>query len=587
MRVTPYTVRTVPELLDLRAASDGEHRAYTFLESGERDTGAVTWAALRDLTVRIAHTIAGCAEPGARVLLLFPPGLEFVPAFFGTLAAGAIAVPAYPPSGGRQESAALRLRGMVSDAGVSMVLTTAAVAARRDAVCAIAPHLASVPWLDVADAAAAPAASVAIRRSDIALLQYTSGSTSSPRGVMVTHANLLDNLGCSARLARHDAASASVSWLPVNHDMGLIEGVLQPAFSGFPAYLMAPVAFLQRPLRWLDAISRYAATHSGAPNFAYDLCVRRTSAPERARLDLSRWRIAFNGSEPIRPDTVRAFCEAFASTGFRAEAMRPAYGLAEATLLVSTSRPGEAPRTATVDAEGLRRGSAIEAKAGTSVAATTLVASGHAGVGASRVLIVDPVRRTECRPGTVGEIWVAGESVARGYWRRAAETEAIFRARLANGEGPFLRTGDLGFLADGSLFVTGRIKDVLIVRGLKHYPQDLEATIERADAAIRRGCSAAFALETDDGIGVAAEVDDAAASGNSDRVIDRIRAAVSEGHGIRLSLVALLPPGTIPKTTSGKLQRHACRNGVTTGSLGTLALWTDADLLVSSEEKIA
>jgi acyl-CoA synthetase (AMP-forming)/AMP-acid ligase II len=553
------------DLLRHRAAVQAGDRAYTFLESGEREADSLTWRALERRSRAIATAIMERVPARSRVLVMCPPGLDFVAAFFGCLYADTIAVPTYPPAGGRVDRVADRLRGMVRDAGIALVVAPASVAARADAVEAIAPELGGIPWLPVdivSDAAADGWRDPNARGDDIAFLQYTSGSTSAPRGVMVTHGNLLHNLCCSARLAAHDARSVSVSWLPVNHDMGLIEGVLQPAYSGFPAYLMAPAAFLQRPVRWLQAISRLRATISGGPNFAYDLCVRRVTEDDRRALDLTSWRTAFNGSEPVRRSTLEAFQRAFGASGFRWTAFRPAYGLAEATLLVASTAKGA--------------DMSFDDGGGTG---TSLVEAGSP-IDDMRLAIVDPISRARCREGDVGEIWVSGSSVAAGYWQRPHETHQTFGSVLASGEGPFLRTGDLGLLRDGHLFVTGRLKDVLIVRGLKHYPHDLELTAERAHPSIRPGCCAAVAMEAagEEGVAMLAEVDPRLAEPGDTtlpRAIDAIRHAIAGAHGIQLRAVALLPAGSLPKTTSGKLQRYLCRNGFLAGALPSVADWRD------------
>jgi acyl-CoA synthetase (AMP-forming)/AMP-acid ligase II len=518
---------------------------------------------------------------------MLPPSLEFVPAFFGVLCAGAVAVPTYPPSGGRNDRTLARLRGMATDSGVSLVLAPIAVRERTEALGMLPPELGRVDWIapgDVPDAAAMDWRDPGCADGDLALLQYTSGSTSSPRGVMVSHGNLLHNLAHSARLAGHDHESIAVSWLPVNHDMGLIDGILQPAYSGFPVYTMAPAAFLQRPARWLQAISRYRATHSGGPNFAYDLCARRVIDDDRRALDLGSWRIAFNGSEPVRQATLASFHRAFAGCGFRWEAFRPAYGLAESTLLVTSSGHGDPGEPWEVSATALARGEAIAGGRD----AIPLVPSGTLD-GVSRVLVVDPFTRREVSGGRIGEIWVAGASVALGYWEQPDETLATFGARLADThDGPFLRTGDLGFVRDDRLFITGRLKDVLIVRGLKHYPQDLELTAERAHPALRPGGCAAFQLsEPSEGASIAilGEIDPRrdAAPGTSDAlpgtILTAIRQSIAETHHVTLAAVALVPAGHLPKTTSGKLKRYLCRDAYTSGALAVLDEWTAAPRL--------
>jgi acyl-CoA synthetase (AMP-forming)/AMP-acid ligase II len=374
----------------------------------------------------------------------------------------------------------------------------------------------------------------------------------------------------------------------VIHDMGLIEGVLGPVFGGYAAYLMAPASFLHRPIRWLRAITRYRASTSGGPNFAYDLCVRKITEAQRAELDLSSWRAAYNGAEPIRAETLEAFHARFKDVGFRWRSFYPVYGLAESTLLVSTGDRDYEPVIRDVSSDALTRGHLKVARPRGS-ATRPLVSSGPVSFG-TRVVVVDPSTRQQCSDGRVGEIWVESPSVAGGYWRRDGESRETFHAHLAGGDGPFLRTGDLGALHDGELFVTGRLKDVLIVRGFKHYPQDLEHTAERQHAAIRPGCSAAFSIDGDDGeaVAIALEVDrrqvpqlddPAERDGFLASLIDRVRVAVVEHHGIVLSAVSVLSHGAMPKTSSGKLRRRACRDAFRDGSLDEIARWvTDPEL---------
>ena len=555
---------TLIDLLRDRAAAQPDAMAFTYLEAGDEDASTLTWAEVERRSRAIAAAVQARVRTGERVLIMLPPGIEFVPAFFGVVYAGGIAIPVYPPAGSRGDRGSARLRGVIPDADVALVISSRSIQARARVLHAMVPELASVPSLDLEDIdeAMAEAWRVPACGADaIALLQYTSGSTSAPRGVMVSHGNLLDNLAQSAALAQHDGDSLSVSWLPVNHDMGLIDGVLQPVFSGFPAYLMAPAAFLQRPARWLQAISRFGATHSGGPNFAYELCARRVSDAERDTLDLATWRIAFNGSEPVRRPTLEAFHRRFAASGFRWEAFRPAYGLAESTLLVTSSPPGEGPAF-------------FEVEPGRS-----LVGSGVVN-GSPRIRIVDPSTHTTVRDGAVGEIWVAGSSVALGYWNRPFETAATFRAFLADGDGPYLRTGDLGCVVDRRLFVTGRLKDLLIVRGVKHYPQEVEATAETAHPILRPGGCAACAVEDrgEERVALVAEVVSRPVVSEIDyeAAMTAVRAAVSEAHQVALASVSLVPAGTLPRTTSGKLQRFLCREALAAGAFDALASWREA-----------
>jgi acyl-CoA synthetase (AMP-forming)/AMP-acid ligase II len=571
------------EMLRHRAATAGDTIAYTFLVDGEHEGDAITYGQLDRRARAIAATLQGRGlEAGSRALLLYPPGLDFIAAFFGCLYAGVVAVPSYPPHPAQVSRALPRLLAITCDAEVSVVLCSEPVAVMAPAVAALAPALATLAWLatdEIDERRAMAWQAPPLDANALAFLQYTSGSTAAPKGVMVSQANLLHNLGYANYVEENDGTSVSVSWLPVIHDMGLIEGVLEPAFAGYPAYLMAPASFLQRPIRWLQAITRYRATNSGGPNFAYDLCVRKIGAAQREPLDLSTWRVAYNGAEPIRRDTLVAFHDSFARHGFRWNAFYPVYGLAEATLVVSSGRRDYEPRFVDADTAALREGRAP---------ATPLVSCGPAGCG-TRVVIVDPDTSEPCPDDSVGEIWVASPSVARGYWNRPAETRRTFHAHLCDGAGPFLRTGDLGVLRDGEVVVTGRLKDLLIVRGLKHYPQDIELTAERSDAAVRAGCVAAFAVDVDgaENVVVAAEIDPRRLSatigddGACHAIATAIRRAVAEQHGIQLHAVVLLSIGALPKTSSGKLRRHACRSAFDDGTLDELHRWTHAALTVT------
>lgn len=577
------TPSSIADIISDRAKAEPDSLAYGFLASGESEAQRLTWAQVEADSAAIAGAISSCTTTrGARVLLLFPPGLEFVSAFVGCLRAGAIALPAYPPSA--DDRTAARVRGMIVDAGVSLVLAPASIDAKRGTLEALVPEIKNIRWLTFEEARTCrrPVTRSRVAASDVALLQYTSGSTSSPRGVVITHDNLLHNLACASRTGAYGRDSVGVSWLPVNHDMGLIGGILQPAFSGFPVWLMAPAAFLQRPTRWLQAISRLRATHSAGPNFAYGLCARRVTEDDRRTLDLSSWKVAYNGSEPVRLETMAAFQRAFGECGFRWESFVPAYGLAESTLFVCGSPSNDDPITVDVDRASL--GLSVVARPATGRDAVTLVSSGYAADD-MRIEIVDPIRRTRCGTNQIGEIWVAGGSVANGYWNRPEETTATFRAFIDDThEGPFLRTGDLGFMRNGSLFVTGRIKDVLIVRGAKHYPHDLELTAEHASSSIRAGGCAAFTIPgserdpEEEGIAVVAEIDARRVKRTSGTVVychilTKIRQLVADTHHVQISAIELVPAGTLPRTTSGKLQRFRCREMFEDGTMPLLARW--------------
>lgn len=574
------------ELLRRRALYQPDDLAYTFLEDEGREV-SLTYGELDRQARAIGATLEGAGAAGERVLLLYPAGLEYVAAYFGCIYAGALAVPIYPPRANRN---LLRIQNIVADAQATAALTTGQTLARIEPLLTHAPALNGLKWLlsdSISDDAAQSCREPQLSGDTLALLQYTSGSTSVPRGVMVSHANLLHNERMIRRAFLQTERTVIVSWLPLYHDMGLIGGVLQPLYTGSTCFLMSPAAFLQRPVRWLQAITRYGATCSGGPNFAYDLCVRRISEQERAALDLSRWTVAFNGSEPIRAETLERFATAFEPYGFRRDAFYPCYGLAEATLIVSGERTMPQPITKLFEAKALENNRVVEAQPGNEDA-RLLVGSG-AALPCEEVIIVDPASLTQCPPGYVGEIWVSGPSIAQGYWNRPEESVRTFRAHLLDtGEGPFLRTGDLGFCHDGQLFITGRLKDLIIIRGLNHYPQDIELTVESCHPALRPGCGAAFSVEVarHERLVVVQEVD-SHQDLDMGELIDSIRQAIAEDHEIQPYAIVLIRRGSIPKTSSGKIQRHACRKGFLDKGLKVVWLWREDQVLKDASEVIS
>ena len=565
---------SLSEIVTLRAREQATRMAYVFLRDGERDEVRMTYGELARQARAIAARLRETCAPGDRALLLYPPGLEFIAAFFGCLYAGVVAVPAYPPDPTRLKITLERLQVIAADCGARAVLGTGPVIDRHAALAVAIPALRSATWiatdgeLATADVDFAP---FAAGPSDTAFLQYTSGSTAAPKGVVVSHGNILHNEHVITTGMAFDTASFCVGWLPLYHDMGLIGNVLSPMYVGYPLALMSPMRFLQSPVRLLRAISRYRATVCGGPNFAYEHCIARITEAEKATLDLSSWRVAYNGSEPIRADTLTRFTEAFASCGFAAETIYPCYGLAEATLMVTGKTHGAPFQRAVLDKAALEAHRVVDADAG---AAVTLTSSGSAGPDV-RIEIVDA---ETCRPvgaGGVGEIWVAGPSVAQGYFGQPEATARTFHARLAQdpSAGPFLRTGDLGFLRDGELYVTGRIKDVIVVRGRKLHPQDLERSAEVAHPALRVGGCAAFAIELDgeEAVGLVATI-----KGDNVDVEDVLRAlrqALADGHQIQPAALVLTQPTGLPKTSSGKLQRQACRQAFLSGTLQATATW--------------
>ncbi|HKV09540.1 MAG TPA: amino acid adenylation domain-containing protein, partial [Thermoanaerobaculia bacterium] len=554
---------TLPQILRRRAREDPGRRIYTFLLEGEAEAGHLTCADLDRQAGAVAAALRQTSAPGDRAVLLFPPGLEFIVAFLGCLYAGVVAVPAPPP---RPRRDGRRLEHLVRDCAPRIVLTTTALRATADP-CSVSS------WIATDELKASGAESDDLPRVEPAwpaFLQYTSGSTSSPRGVIVSHANLMHNERMIRAAFRQDEGSVVVGWLPLHHDMGLIGNVLQPLFCGGRCILMSPMAFLQRPRRWLEAIGRYRATTSGGPSFAYELCVQKVGPGDREGLDLSSWRVAFNGAEPVRAETLARFAEAFAPCGFRREAFYPCYGLAEGTLFAAGPRRAAEPQVAVFDAAALERHHAA-AVAGDLPGGRPLVGCGEVWEG-QRIAIADPETGTELPAGRVGEIWLAGPSVAAGYWGRDEETARTFGARLiaAGGsvEGPFLRTGDLGFVAAGELFVTGRLKDLVILRGRNHYPQDLELTAEHSHPELRSGGVAAFSVDGGDGelLVVVGEVVRRFQAG-VEAVAAAVRRALAEEHEVRVHEVVLIRTGTLPRTSSGKIQRHLCRARYRTGEL--------------------
>jgi len=557
---------TLIDILGVRASNQAGRIAYTFLGNGETEESSLTYRQLDQRARTIGARLQSQQRAGDRILLLYPAGLEYVAAFFGCLYAGVVAVPAYPPRLNRNLS---RLQTIVEDAGIKLALTTSSIASRIRLMFTEASFLSAMRWLstdEYCDEAAGEWREPSVNRESIAVLQYTSGSTGAPKGVMLTHGNLLHNSSLLAHAFRYDQNSHCVSWLPAYHDMGLIGGILQPLYGGFPCTLMSPAAFLQRPLRWLQAISKYGATISGGPNFAYDLCVSRITDRQKETLDLSKWTTAFCGAEPIRAETLDRFCSAFEVCGFNREAFSPCYGLAEATLIVSGGRSSSSPVIKTLPSDSDEQGRMLEADSPRRM--RRIVGCGEC-LPDQKILIVDPRSSTQCESDHIGEIWVAGPSVAKGYFNRPVDTEETFRARLAEpSEGVFLRTGDLGMMSDGELFVTGRLKDLIIIRGLNHYPQDLEYTVELSHPALRSNSSAAFSIEvgSEEGLVVVCELE-YRVNPDFDQVIGEICNALASQHDLNLYAVALIKAGTIPRTSSGKIQRRATRSRFLEGSL--------------------
>jgi acyl-CoA synthetase (AMP-forming)/AMP-acid ligase II len=567
-------MRTLCELLSDRARNQPDDRAYVFLSDRGKETGELTFGQLHARASAIANDLVARAPTRSRVLLVFPPGLDFLVGFFGCVLARLIPVPMMVP---RRSSSRDASANIVADCTPQLVVTNRELAAsprgqtlQRFAAAGI--ECLVVDELGQATNGGPPLPLVAA--SDIALLQYTSGSTSSPKGVMVSHANLIDNLEMIRFAFGNTRNSTHVSWLPLYHDAGLISNVLQSLYVGALCVLMAPVTFMQRPAIWLRAISDYRAEVAGGPNFTFDLCVDRLAAMRTENLDLSRWAVAFNGAEPVRHETIRRFVSAFAPFGFSPCAVHPGYGMAEATVMISGLQRGLEPVTCTVSRSGLQAHRVVEPNGADD--AHVLVGCGRSLPG-ERIAVVDPDTRIRLEPGCIGEIWAGGPNVAQGYWNNEEATAETFRATI-HGEGGehWLRTGDLGFVnAAGDLFITGRIKDILIVRGMNHYPQDIEATVQAVHPSLRRNCGAAF-MVTDgrdtENVAVVQEVERTHRSHiDPEEISALIREAVANEHEVAVRHVALVRPGAVPKTTSGKIQRSMTRQLWLDGRLELLA----------------
>ena len=568
---------TLIELLSDNTKAQPQKVAYKFLHRGENEVCSLTYRDLDDRAKAIAAYLQSLNVAGERALLLYPPGVEFITAFFGCLYAGVIAVPAYPP---RRNQKMIRLKAIVEDAQAKVALTTASLLSKVESRLVDNPDLEALHWLatDRVDGESASWQPPEIESETIAFLQYTSGSTGTPKGVTINHANLLHNQRMIEEAFGHTSDTTVVGWLPLFHDMGLIGNVLQPLYLGRTCILMSPADFLQKPLRWLQAISRYRATTSGGPNFAYDLCVRRTTPEQRANLDLSSWQVAFTGAEPVRAETMEQFAEAFKPCGFNPQAFYPCYGMAETTLFVTGGLKTEYPMVESVDSSALEQNK-IEIKEGDSV--RRIVSCGKTWL-EQKIAIADTETLARVDDNCIGEIWVKGESVAQGYWNRPVKTEETFKAYLADtGEGPFLRTGDLGFIHGNELFVTGRLKDIIIVRGQNHYPQDIELTVEKSHPALRAGCGAACTVEVkgSERLVIIQEVERSYLKKlDTPKVVDSIRQAVTAEHSLQPYATVLIKTGSIPKTSSGKVKRYACRSGFLDGSLKVINDWSENPL---------
>ena len=569
---------TLVELLCDRAQNTPNQTAYTFLSDGETEAGTLTYGELDQQARAIATQLQAITTPGDRALVVYPysNSLEFIATFFGCLYAGVIAVTDNPP---RNLEGINQLRDRVISTQCTIILST------QQLLDQVQKNIKHLPELATQWAALPHIATDTVAKGNenwtapdlgpdsLAFMQHTSGSTGTPKAVMVSHQNLLHNSQLIYQCFEHHEQSRGLMWLPLFHDMGLVGGVIQPLFGGFPVMLMSPISLIQKPFNWLQAMSKYQITTSGGSNFAYDLLCQKVSPEQRATVDLSHCEVAFSGAEPIRAETLDRFMELFGPCGFRREAFYPCYGMAETTLFITGGRKTEAPIILNVERAALEQNKVVISASET---ARPIVGCGRVWLG-DQLQIVNPETSLACQTDEIGEIWVAGPGIAQGYWQKPEETQQTFQVHIAEtGEGPFLRTGDLGFVREGELFITGRLKDMMILWGRNHYPQHIEQTVEKSHPALRANCGAAFAIqiENQERLVVVQEVERTALRNlNVPEVIEAICRAVGENHIAEVYAVTLLKTGSIPKTTSGKVQRSTCQRAFQDGSLSSIFQW--------------
>lgn len=592
------SVTNLHELARLRGRLDADRIAFTFLVDGENEERHVTFGEMDREAIALAAKLQSLGKSGDRVLLLFDPGIEYLWAFFGVLHAGMIPVPAYPPDLMRAERMLPRLQALAEDCKPAVVLGTKHSLGLVGGLLGHAPDRegAGAIVLTVDDRTGwdqLPWTPPSIQPDDICFLQYTSGSTSAPRGVMVTHANLLYQLSLLQQRWEQsyppsgEMGVVGVSWLPMYHDLGLIGGILGPFYAGKRIVMMSPLAFIQRPIRWLKAISRYRPIVTGGPNFAYDLCVSKFRPEDAEGLDLSSLKIAMNGAEPVRAETLQRFNETFAPYGWDSSAWMPSYGLAEATLGVTSYEDGTRCPVVDVAVNDLER-NRVRLAEPSEEKTRRLVGCGHAITG-TEMLIVDPQTRKEVGPDGVGEVWVRGAGVTKGYYNRPGDNEVLFNARLADTNlGPFMRTGDYGFVHNGILYLTGRLKETMIFWGRNVYPQDIEQTVAGCNESLRLNGGAAFAVE-ERGQEQLVVVQEVLRPGKLDlqALASQVRQAIMAEHRVPLYGFVLIRPGSLPKTSSGKIQRGESRKKFLNRELDPLAEWTFDAATLAAEPLIS
>lgn len=563
-------------ILAYRSAESGNQTAYTFVNPLSNKSYSITYRELYIRSLAVACALQSCLKPGDRALLLYPAGIDFIIAFFACIYSGIIAVPIYPPRGNNKFS---RLVSILKDSEPAALLTIAS------SLQAVKEGLKDIVSLDQILYLATDFITdedvyidtVNIQDENIALLQYTSGSTGSPKGVMVSHQNISHNSACIQKAFQLNETSISVSWLPHFHDMGLIDGIIQPLYSGFHGVLLAPETFVKKPIIWLQLISKFRATHSGGPNSGYEQCIQRISLDLLEDLDLSSWSSAYCGAEPVRMQTLTRFTAMFQACGFKPNFFYPCYGMAEATLMITGGNINDPPLVINVDSYELSKNKVVEISE-SKQDGRQLVGCGQTWLGTD-VKIVDPDLLSPCAEGVVGEIWVASPSVAQGYWQKPELSKQVFQALLEDENTSFyLRTGDLGFIRRGELFIAGRLKDVIIISGQNHYPQDIECSVQACSEALTDNRGAAFSIDRDgqERIIMVQEVKRThlhAIQCDQVQLFRAIREAVAVNHGLSLEAILLIKPAAIPLTSSGKIQRSECRDRYLANTLPIVAQW--------------
>ncbi len=566
------------ELLQVRAQVQPNDRAFTFLDEKGNEEAILTFEELDRQAKAVAGYLQSTTQPGERVLLFFPPGLDFIVGFFGCLYARLIAIPVFP---GKREQSLNNIQRIISDAQVSVCLTNKSFYKKINHFHFKNTDLVNLPWKCVDDLAFQCEYDwnqPLIQKTDLAFLQYTSGSTGNPKGVMVSHQNILHNSEMIRVGFGHTQKTAFVGWLPLFHDMGLIGNVLQPLYLGIQSVMMAPSTFVSNPYRWLQAISKYRATTSGGPNFAFDLCAHTVTPEEVATLDLSSWDNAFIGAEPIFSCTMKNFYNVFKSCGFKWNSFYPCYGMAEATLFISGANKSNPPTLLTQTTSECNDNSDPSEISEIIETEKTYIGCGRSWLD-QEYLIVNPDTSIPCDENEEGEVWVRGNNVAQGYWNQPEQTKKTFHNYiLGNEAGPFLRTGDLGFINNGELFITGRLKDIIIINGRNYYPQDIEKTVEKCHPSIRIHSTAAFSIEqkASERLAIGCEVKrEFVRNHNLEEIVSSVRSSIMENHALDTTAVVLLKPGSIPKTSSNKIRRSLCKQYFNNGEFKKVGQWEE------------